>query len=246
MCGIFCTISRGQVVEPSTNALDLLRQRGPDLLDSFNHIVLHSNSPVESETACVHFTSSVLALRGDDAVTQPLKDASNCAVLCWNGEAWKTEGGVVSGNDGMLIMKLLSEASRQSDSQSSILRVIEHIRGPFALVYFDGHGKLYYGRDCLGRRSLMTAALADGTTILSSVADLSLNVQWSEVDADGLYVLDICAGDAFSPKFTSTHIPSVIAVPDNIPSSTPNLVGQVFSSDSSHIAKYPRSYHLPT
>jgi asparagine synthetase B (glutamine-hydrolysing) len=226
MCGIFCTVSRGQVVEPSQNAQHLLHQRGPDILDSFNHIIHLPSSPNNSETICIHFTSSVLALRGETAVPQPLKDATSGSVLCWNGEAWKTEDGVVKGNDSTIIMTLLSRASRQLDSQSSILRVIEQIRGPFALVYYDGNGNIYYGRDCLGRRSLMKAALEDGTTILSSVADLSLDVEWSEVDADGINVLDVLTG---SGAFVSTPIPSVISTADVIPSA-PFLVSKVFES----------------
>lgn len=228
MCGIFCTISRGQVVEPSQNARDLLHQRGPDIFDSFNHIIPLLDSPNEQETACIHFTSSVLALRGDAAVAQPLKDASNGSVLCWNGEAWKTEKGVVSGNDSMLVMDMLSEASRLPDSQSRIMRVIEQIRGPFAMVYYDSNGKLYYGRDCLGRRSLMTATLEDGSIILSSVADLTLSAQWAEVDADGLYVVDVITKDISPHTFTTTHIPTIIspAGPNTPSSSSASLVGQ--------------------
>ncbi|TID25786.1 asparagine synthase related protein [Venturia nashicola] len=222
MCGIFCSVSRGQVVEPSYNARDLLHQRGPDILDSFNHVIPLSNGQDASESACLHFTSSVLALRGASTVAQPLKNVSNGPVLCWNGEAWKTAKGVVSGNDGVLVMEMLSEASKQPDSQSSILRVIEQIRGPFALAYYDGNGRLYYGRDCLGRRSLVKATLEDGTIILSSVADLTLDAPWAEVDADGLYVVDVSAGDTTPHNFTIAHIPSIVSGP-SIPSAPTSL-----------------------
>lgn len=246
MCGIFCTISRGQVVEPSQNAQHLLHQRGPDILDSFNHIIPRLNGTDASVTACIHFTSSVLALRGDAAVAQPLKNASDGSVLCWNGEAWKTEKGVVSGNDGMLVMDMLSEASKQPDSQSSILRVIEHIRGPFAMVYYDGNGKLFYGRDCLGRRSLMKATLEDGTIILSSVADLTLNVQWAEVDADGIYVVNVLATDLTPHDFTTTHIPSIISGPNIPSSSSTSLVGQVSKWIQGRMLKCSRYYPSQT
>jgi asparagine synthetase B (glutamine-hydrolysing) len=239
MCGIFCTINRGTVVEPSENVRNLLRQRGPDILDS---IVAVPDSLNKSDTVCIHFTASVLALRGDTAVAQPLKDAYNNSVLCWNGEAWKIGEGVVSGNDGILIMGLLSNASRQIDSQSSILRVIEQIRGPFALVYYDGYGKLYYGRDCLGRRSLMKATLQDGTMILSSVADLSLNVKWAEVDADGLYVIDVLSGEGQHLDFTSTRIPSVIPGPDCILPPAPYLVSQVFELRPNRVLSSSRRF----
>jgi asparagine synthetase B (glutamine-hydrolysing) len=245
MCGIFCTISHGQVVEPSENARNLLHQRGPDILDSFNHRIPISNNIDESDTVCIHFTASVLALRGETAVAQPLKDTATGSVLCWNGEAWKTGEGVVSGNDSTLVMGMLSKASRQSDSQSSILRVIEQVRGPFALVYYDGHRKLYYGRDCLGRRSLMKAMLGDGTMILSSVADLSLNVQWSEVDADGLYVLDIPTGDGGCKEFVSTHISSIVPRPDSVLPSTSYIVSQVFRLKKIIMLKFSRLFRSP-
>ncbi|KAE9982355.1 hypothetical protein BLS_006198 [Venturia inaequalis] len=239
MCGIFCTISQGQVVKPSQNALDLLHQRGPDIINSFNHVRPLSNGPDKSETTCIHFTSSVLALRGDSDVAQPLKHVSNGSVLCWNGEAWKTEKGVVSGNDGMLVMDMLSEASRQPDSQSIILRVLEQIRGPFAFVYYDGKGKLYYGRDCLGRRSLMKAALEDGTIILTSVADLNLDAQWAEVDADGLYVVDVLAKDITSQKFKTAHIPGIISEPSTSPSSTSLILP--FTDMNRDVSSFPEA-----
>lgn len=227
MCGIYCTISRGAVIEPSQHARELLRHRGPDVLDSMTRTVAEPDSPDKSNKVSIHFTSSVLALRGETAVPQPLQDTVNDSVLCWNGEAWKTVDGVVSGNDGMVIMGLLSNASRHADSQSRILRVIEQIRGPFALVYYDGKDKLYYGRDCLGRRSLMIARLEDGSAIISSVADLSLNAQWSEVDADGLYVFDLSTEGRQQSVFSPTHIPSVIISADSILPSTAYLVSQI-------------------
>jgi asparagine synthetase B (glutamine-hydrolysing) len=245
MCGIFSTLSRGQVVEPSENARNLLHQRGPDILGSFNHSIPLSKTLDKSDTLCIHFTASVLALRGETAVSQPLKDATIGSVLCWNGEAWKTDEGVVNGNDGMLIMELLSKASRQHDSQSSIVRVIEQIRGPFALVFYDGHRKLYYGRDCLGRRSLMKATLEDGTMILSSVADLSLTVQWSEVDADGLYVLDILTEDGASGEFTSTHISSIVPRSDPVLPSTAYMVSQVSEVKKTMMLNFSRSFRSP-
>lgn len=246
MCGIFCTVSRGQVVEPSPTTRDLLLQRGPDILGSFNHVIPLSNGPDATGIAYLHCTSSVLALRGDAAVAQPLKDVSVGSVLCWNGEAWKTEEGVVSGNDGRLVMDMLSKASKQPDSQSSILRVMEQIRGPFALVYFDGNGKLYYGRDCLGRRSLVKATLEDGTIILSSVADLTLNVPWAEVDADGLYVVDILARDIMPHNFTITHIPSILSGLDVSSTSSTSLVGQVSKLGSTRMLRCSRCYLSPT
>jgi asparagine synthetase B (glutamine-hydrolysing) len=244
MCGIFCTISRGAVIEPSQNARELLRHRGPDVLDSVTRTVAEPDNLEESDKTSIHFTASVLALRGETAVPQPLQDTVTDSVLCWNGEAWKTADGVVSGNDGMVIMSLFSDASRYPDSQSRILCVIEQIRGPFALVYYDGKDKLYYGRDCLGRRSLMIGRLEDGSLIISSVADLSLNAQWSEVDADGLYVFDLSVEGGKQSVFSSTHIPSIITSADSILPSTAYLVSQVLNRFSDPMLSLSRHSHL--
>ncbi|KAL2172915.1 hypothetical protein VTG60DRAFT_93 [Thermothelomyces hinnuleus] len=73
------------------------------------------------------------------------------------------------------------------DAQLDVLRGIE---GPFAFVYYDAvAGTVLYGRDRLGRRSLLAAApTGDGGLTLCSVAG-EAGGGWEEVEADGIYVL---------------------------------------------------------
>jgi asparagine synthetase B (glutamine-hydrolysing) len=113
--------------------------------------------------------------------------------LCWNGEAWKIGGIPVEGNDAQAILDLLFEASASTAGDvQAVLDVLLSIQGPFAFVYFDKPArKVYYGRDRLGRRSLLALHSQDGSSLaLSSIADTA-DSRWEEVDADGVYVLDL-------------------------------------------------------
>jgi hypothetical protein len=134
------------------------------------------------------FTSTVLSLRGDHVARQPFVDPVTGSVLCWNGEAWALRGEPVQGNDGEAILALLAEISKGSGDVMDVLRDIE---GPFAFIYLDKPAKrLYYGRDRLGRRSLL---VKDGFPFsLSSIAEMPVD-GWAEVEADGCYTLDLSA-----------------------------------------------------
>lgn len=166
-----------------------LTKRGPDLRSTVDAVTETSSN----DTVSLKFLSTVLALRGDHIAKQPLQDPVSQSVLCWNGEAWKIGEGVVDGNDGEAIIGLLGSAVCVDDISKSIkntLNVLRTISGPFAFVYYDRiHGLVYYGRDCLGRRSLLyNVDDSSGTILLSSIAD-SASGSWHEVEADGIYVL---------------------------------------------------------
>ena len=194
MCGIHAVISSTSQVHD----LELerrLRNRGPDHLGTVE-------TRVEPGPAVLTFTSTVLALRGDHLTKQPFHDSDTGSVLCWNGEAWKIGGRLVEGNDGEALFGLLTQASASSlssspspspqDTRSALLRVLRSIEGPFAFVYFDKPtGTLFFGRDRLGRRSLTT--YCDNTMsfmVLSSIAE-SNDPAWKEVEADGIYTIDM-------------------------------------------------------
>lgn len=191
MCGIHAVISASQ---PGDIAADLRRclcNRGPD------HITTHKTrlaDGIADGAPATHlaFTSSVLALRGDHIAQQPFVNPETGSVFCWNGEAWKIRHHDVSGNDGEAIAALLNEAVRRGleERETALLEVLRSIDGPFAFVFFDRpSGKVYYGRDRLGRRSLV---IREGgpCVVLSSITDAT-DPQWREVEADGVYVLNV-------------------------------------------------------
>ena len=131
------------------------------------------------------FTSTVLALRGDHVEYQPFVDPQSGSVLCWNGEAWRIESEPISGNDGQRVFELLIKASSQnlsSNSNTIILKVLRSISGPFAFVFFDKiHNQIYFGRDRLGRRSLLyNTEFHPGCMEFASTADLE-STSWREV-----------------------------------------------------------------
>ncbi|GFY50677.1 asparagine synthetase domain-containing protein 1 [Trichonephila inaurata madagascariensis] len=77
-------------------------------------------------------TSSVLQLRGSSLSQQPFTDGSGNYLL-WNGEIF----------DG--------DMYKESESDTKILR-------PFAFVFYQNNGLLWFGRDIFGRRSLLWKA----------------------------------------------------------------------------------------
>lgn len=152
--------------------------------------------------------STVLALRGDHVTVQPFIDPSSGSVLCWNGEAWKFGSDSIEGNDGQLLLDLLMRASSTqkgvSESTIAVLNILQTASGPFAFVFVDKvHSQIYFGRDRLGRRSLLYKLDGDLNSLqLSSVADASSGA-WKEVEADAIYRLS-CDEDAGWKSLKST------------------------------------------
>ncbi|EED24306.1 asparagine synthase related protein [Talaromyces stipitatus ATCC 10500] len=192
-------------VLPQKKTATWLRNRGPD--NYHTHLVklespgLSTSAP---ETIYLTFISSVLALRGDHVTSQPLVDTDSNSVLCWNGEAWKINGELIDGNDTQLVFQELIEASRYrhdvgeseesrlNDSVARLTNIISNIRGPFAFVFYDGvHRRLYFSRDCLGRRSLLRGQDDHGNLKICSVCDALPGASFEEVECDGVHVIDL-------------------------------------------------------
>jgi hypothetical protein len=197
MCGIHVLLSPGEgTISPGLECR--LCNRGPDYLGRERRSVADAWS--------LTFTSTVLALRGDHVTKQPLIHPHNGSVLCWNGEAWRIDGRNVEGNDGEAILALLVKASALPDAgPQAILDVFRAVEGPFAFVYYDEPTRsLFYGRDRLGRRSLMRCdGGISGALALCSVAEACAS-SWKEVEADGIYVVD-CSRPEESTGNISRH-----------------------------------------
>ena len=140
-------------------------------------------------------------------------DKASGSVLCWNGEAWGYADQPVTGSDSQLVFQALLAACKadtkqeRQSYQAKVVKVLFTITGPYAFVFYDAHNHfLYYGRDCLGRRSLLRRKSANGDLILSSVCDNSTGEGWSEIEADGIHVVDLLD----VPKagaFPTEHVP---------------------------------------
>ncbi|KOS16674.1 Asparagine synthetase domain-containing protein [Escovopsis weberi] len=183
MCGIHAAISlNGPSHELTAKLQRCLRKRGPDHLGTVTTHLAGLAGLFGS------FTSSVLALRGDHVARQPLVDEQG-SVLCWNGEAWRIRGqDLVEGNDAEAVLALLAAAG---GSRGGVLDALRSVEGPFAFIFYDAPaGRVYYGRDRLGRRSLLVRRGA-GEMELSSVAETASRSEWAEVEADGCYAMDL-------------------------------------------------------
>ena len=192
MCGIHASISTKGFQPPSSELKLLLSNRGPDHIGD-------AQTKIDDDGMAywLSFTSTVLALRGGHVQVQPFVSLDCGSVLCWNGEAWKIGSEPVLGNDGQKLFELLIQATSQklSDSNAAVLNVLRSISGPFAFVFFDKiQGQIYFGRDRLGRRSLLynTESCPDYMEF-TSTSDPGKTC-WKEVEADGIYQLSCSSG----------------------------------------------------
>jgi hypothetical protein len=205
MCGIFCSLSRTSHVSPDAHVLELLQRRGPDSTSCAQHTYSNTHEDTSSQEGndrkvFLNFTSTVLSLRGSRTVSQPLQSSDGSHILCWNGEAWSIAGHPPNGNDTEAVFELLSAAASQShvaDSgiQDTMVTIAQHmasVAGPYAFVFYDKHaGKVYLGRDFLGRRALLWRTNESGDLLISSVTSGSHDNAWTEIEADGVYCIDL-------------------------------------------------------
>ncbi|KAI1764016.1 asparagine synthase-domain-containing protein [Hypoxylon sp. FL1150] len=192
MCGIHGVISTVAIPNLSAELRKALSNRGPD---HFGQVSRELPFPNGDSVIHLNFTSTVLALRGNHVARQPLESPTTGSVLCWNGEAWRIDGQPISSeNDGEFILAKLDApgASSVEHRESHILDILRRIDGPFAFLFYDAQLKrLYFGRDRLGRRSLLISQGEDGNSItFSSIADVSATC-WKEVEANGVYSINL-------------------------------------------------------
>ncbi|KAF2074545.1 hypothetical protein CYY_004128 [Polysphondylium violaceum] len=171
-----------------------LLNRGPD------SIVLHEkkiqctngtdNSKVDVE---INLISSVLGMRGELTV-QPLIDKQG-NILMWNGELFDGYEIGQHDNDTMLMSHLLSTIT---NNPRDVLDIMVKVKGPYAFIYWhESCRRLWFGRDVLGRRSLLVNRTQD-RFILSSIGSFPNGIddsklplpQWNEINTFGLYSID--------------------------------------------------------
>lgn len=113
----------------------------------------------------LYLKSSVLQLRGSSPVRPPLHSPSG-DVLLFNGEVFGGLDIAPGGNDAEALLASLSEADT-----AEIPALLSRLRGPWALVYWESSAStLWFGRDVMGRRSLLIGHSPDGARALSHPA----------------------------------------------------------------------------
>lgn len=217
MCGIYCSLSSTCHITPDSNIQQRLQDRGPDSSGTVRAIFHKANaSDKNMPTNEVYITlySTVLSLRGSSTISQPCQDTGGDYTLCWNGEAWSIAGQESPGNDTQLVYSHLVNAlthtaltSPTGDySADDLARALCRIAGPYAFVFFDrSRGKLFFGRDFLGRRSLLTRVTQEGDFVISSVSDGNNLDDWTEVEADWVYCIDLNGAEGKPPAQRCGH-----------------------------------------
>eukprot|EP00359_Climacostomum_virens_P006245 CAMPEP_0204916222 /NCGR_PEP_ID=MMETSP1397-20131031/14098_1 /ASSEMBLY_ACC=CAM_ASM_000891 /TAXON_ID=49980 /ORGANISM="Climacostomum Climacostomum virens, Strain Stock W-24" /LENGTH=449 /DNA_ID=CAMNT_0052088655 /DNA_START=245 /DNA_END=1595 /DNA_ORIENTATION=+ len=126
---------------------------------------------------------ALLHMRGREPVKQP--QSSENLHLLWNGEVYSgncfnEEEWDLDTNDTLALLELFKHESP--------LTVLEGLEAEFAMVLYDSSEEcLWFGRDYLGRRSLLIARTSDQVMISS----VSSGPGWHEVPTGGLYKLDL-------------------------------------------------------
>lgn len=217
MCGILLSIGTNGSNELN-GLLEAIARRGPD----------HQMNMEVEPTVTIH--SSVLHLRGSHGTQQQPMQDKNGNILAFNGEIF---GGITvdhSQNDA----KCLSDHLSLCRTESDILAVFGRIQGEFALVFYHSESRcLYFGRDYLGRRSLLLHASKKGHILISSVG-LSLQTAdcqdpaWNEVSTQGLFKIDLsktktieCIPWSSTDTFVSQSLEINSTIPSQLDLTTP-------------------------
>ncbi|KAJ8327343.1 hypothetical protein O5D80_004738 [Batrachochytrium dendrobatidis] len=205
MCGILFVIERFGCSdgiksnhEPLIQSLCQSNQlRGPDCYTSQTWITQSAHNDCKIK-ATLH--GWVLHLRGNMPVPQPMIDLHG-NYLCFNGQVF---GGLHVPLDSNDTTMLSSQLAIENLDESHILKTLSEIHGEWAIVFYHKRTNcVYFGRDHLGRRSLLMhlPTHPQDTFILSSVGSqlskdelpsLSQNNDfWTEVPTTGLFVVDL-------------------------------------------------------
>lgn len=255
MCGIACLLSSGgndiqQLQEKSSdannssqtrvdtiwrNVLSDIHRRGPD------------NMKVINISNRFYLAASVLHIQGEELASQPATDMYG-NMLLWNGEVFRgIEQDRQTGEcDTTVVLRLITDSlisinssssaiNSQAQIASAVASVLSTIEGPYAFIYFHAtHNVILYGRDPVGRRSLITIStsqveVSSGdsahpyrplivTSVCSTDLEQSTEVETNamdscrnqsviirEVPVGGIYLVDMSV-NCTQPPFYCPHI----------------------------------------
>ncbi|KAI3647530.1 hypothetical protein MP228_007751 [Amoeboaphelidium protococcarum] len=187
MCGIsFKTQWNGDKIGINQQQQYSIFLRGPDYQQIFER---------DWNDVSIYALASVLHMRGSTALTrQPFFD--NCGdnedFFIWNGEAYNEDFMKKGVNDGLQISQRLFGERRSTGGQDIIkclIRVLQPIDGPYAFLYFSAReGRVYFGRDFMGRRSL-TVHQTEDYLMVASIAEYGS--AWKEVQTGFIHYFDL-------------------------------------------------------
>ncbi|EPQ30178.1 uncharacterized protein PFL1_02294 [Pseudozyma flocculosa PF-1] len=191
------------------------RRRGPDQDAAATHTLVRQ----DGSQIVLSLTSSVLGLRGRVLTPQPLVSANGRFLLAWNGQIfdWDQPSSITTSskakldrgeNDGRLLFDTiverveLLEAGQGASAPAAASSIGEAVRsslaeveGPYAFALVDKlAGVLVYGRDPLGRRSLLVTYDGEQGMMLASVSCLeavTAGLDMQEADCASLWTVNL-------------------------------------------------------
>eukprot|EP00026_Physarum_polycephalum_P004006 Phypoly_transcript_04023.p1 GENE.Phypoly_transcript_04023~~Phypoly_transcript_04023.p1 ORF type:complete len:548 (+),score=71.01 Phypoly_transcript_04023:131-1774(+) len=208
MCGISLIIENAQVcignappaasevAKPAYTLKDIqtrLHNRGPDAIHTHTIRTGKESNPIR-----ISFVASVLFVRGTEPTPQPYGDEKG-NLLLWNGEIFSGIDVLPNENDTRVLFNTLV-----AQGDNSVMDTLSKIQGPWAFAFWHAeHKKLWFGRDPLGRRSLVVHQ-EPSAFVISSIASFpdqkEISPHWEEVNTYGLFCIDFGTGDPYFPK----------------------------------------------
>eukprot|EP00198_Chlamydomonas_reinhardtii_P011513 XP_001700850.1 predicted protein [Chlamydomonas reinhardtii] len=169
MCGIALELLHAAQLGDGPSAVAILRPaletglhaRGPDHLGT-------QQVDAALGHAVLRLTATLLQLRGRHPCVSP-SISEQGHVLCFNGEIFGGLDVPPGTNDGARLLRELAAAG------DAVPEVLGPIRGPWALLFWDpNRQRLWFGRDVLGRRSLLVhwPDAAEPRLLMSSASEL--------------------------------------------------------------------------
>ncbi|CAH1388564.1 unnamed protein product [Nezara viridula] len=205
MCGIFCNIYRDNVQVKCYH--QLLKNRGPD---AFNVTEISLDDNWKGS-----FAGSTLWTQGLNIKSQPLIHP-NGSILLWNGDKYSDLNASSNFKNNIT----------ENDSEEVLYNLVngnisyfEQITGPYAFIFYNSEkNELWFGRDVLGRHSLLWH-VSQKSIILSSVAEpKSCNIL-KEVPSCGIFKISLTTCDISIDLFPWSHM-----IPKEITSDVPFFV----------------------
>ncbi|XP_058974489.1 asparagine synthetase domain-containing protein CG17486 isoform X4 [Musca domestica] len=150
MCGILCCFSKTDHECLSKELIGILHNRGPN-----SESILTVNEII--------FAGFVLHHQGTEMCPQPIKTDRH--IFIFNGDVFNLPRNACEISDTNWIFNKISGAK----DERALISCFRSIEGPFSFILYDNRlGNLFFGRDSLGRNSLLMENSKSHLRILST------------------------------------------------------------------------------
>ncbi|CAH2350220.1 asparagine synthetase domain-containing protein [[Candida] railenensis] len=189
-----------------TSLVPVIASRGPNYL---KYISFH----IEEAKTWVEQFSSVLSLR-QPFVQQPVQVENEQISIQFNGELYNQE--CLDSNDSKFIGdKIISNIGNfgQGNREKAIVETIAELEGEFAYAIVDkAKQRCYFGRDYVGKRSLVYSLKESSGLVISSVTNGKNENNWEECKAEVVYMYDFesCKLDSYEMALKGARHPKPI------------------------------------